>query len=64
MKLQTVTNKDNIMKDMKKMMKTGGMDKFMRKEQERKSLMSTVKDAKLVTEKNHRLYKSSIIRVD
>jgi hypothetical protein len=45
-------------------MKTGGMDKFMRKEQERKSLMSTVKDAKLVTEKNHRLYKSSIIRVD
>jgi hypothetical protein len=64
MKLQTVTNKDNIMKDMKKMMKTGGMDKFIRKEQERKSLMSAVKDAKLVTEKNHRLYKSSIIRVD
>lgn len=64
MKKQTVTNRDNIMKDMKKISKTGGLDRFMKKEQERRSLLHGVENTKLATEKSHRLYKSQYTRID
>lgn len=64
MKKQTVTNKKNILKDAKVMMRTGGMERFMKKEMERKEILVGVENIKLATEKSHKRFRSQFTRVD
>lgn len=64
MKKRTVTNKQNILKDAKVMMRTGGTNRFMKKELERREILSGVENLKLATEKSHRNYKSQYLRMD
>jgi hypothetical protein len=64
MKLQTIIKKETIVKDMKKMMKDGGMDRFIKKERERKEVLNVMQGARLVTSREDRKFKSSLITFD
>lgn len=64
MKLQTIIKKETIVKDMKKMLKDGGMDRFIKKERERKEILNVMQGARLVTSREDRKFKSSLITFD
>lgn len=64
MRIKSITSKDNIMKEMKSISKTGGMDRFLRKEHERVSLLVPPDKVKLSTDRSHRKFKSQYMRID